>query len=238
MTVLEALMPIIRVLANLFSKVLGAAIAGLKPIIEAWMGYLRGIIDFVTGVFTGDWGKAWEGVKNIFRNIVNGLVAIFKLPINLIIEGINFFLGGLNKLKIPDWVPGIGGKGINIPLIPKLAKGSDNTPDTFIAGEAGAELITNAKGRKVFTAAQTGEIFKNLAVSMRQPAAAPPSVSVTTGGRGGINIKIESNPVIQVDGGKPDDLEAKLKAAYEHLAGLIMERLRQERETAERVEYA
>ena len=71
-------------------------------------------------------------------------------------------IGGLNRLKIPDWVPGIGGKGINIPLIPTLAEGSRYTPDTFIAGEAGAELITNARGRTVFTAAQTGRIFDNI----------------------------------------------------------------------------
>ena len=56
-------------------------------------------------------------------------------------------------------MPGVGGMGINIPEIPKLAKGSDSSPDTFIAGEAGPELITNAKGSKVFTAGETFAIF-------------------------------------------------------------------------------
>jgi hypothetical protein len=49
----------------------------------------------------------------------------------------------------------MGGKGIDIPLIPKLAKGSDFSPDTFIAGEQGPELIAGAKGRKVFAASKT-----------------------------------------------------------------------------------
>jgi len=80
----------------------------------------------------------------------------------MIITGINTFFGGLNKVKIPDWVPGVGGKGINIPLIPMLAKGSDSAPDTFIAGEEGPELITNAKGSKVFTAAETFGLFDAL----------------------------------------------------------------------------
>ena len=62
-------------------------------------------------------------------------------------------------LKVPDWVPGIGGMGINIPLIPEFAKGTLNTPDTFIAGEEGPELITNAPGRRVYTAAQTSSIL-------------------------------------------------------------------------------
>lgn len=164
-SILQALMPIIQMLADLFSNVLGAAIEGIKPVIEALTGVFKGVIDFITGVFSGDWSKAWDGIVSVFKNIIDGIVAIFKLPINLIIEGINFFIGGLNKLKIPDWVPGIGGKGINIPLIPKLEKGSNNTPDTFIAGDVngkGGELITGARGRKVFTAAQTTAIFENI----------------------------------------------------------------------------
>ncbi len=165
MSILQALMPVIQMLADLFSNVLGAAIEGIKPVIEALTGIFKGVIDFITGIFSGDWSKAWDGIVSIFKNIIDGIVAIFKLPINLIIEGINFFIGGLNKLKIPDWVPGVGGMGINIPLIPKLEKGSDYTPDTFIAGDVngkGGELVTGARGRKVFTAAQTTAIFNNI----------------------------------------------------------------------------
>jgi len=165
MSILQALMPVIQVLADLFSGVLGTAIQAIMPIIEALTGILVGVIDFITGVFSGDWSKAWEGIKSIFGNIVNGIVAIFKIPINGIIDLINLFIGGLNNLKIPDWVPGVGGMGINIPLIPKLEKGSDYTPDTFIAGDVngkGGELVTGARGRKVFTAAQTTAIFNNI----------------------------------------------------------------------------
>jgi hypothetical protein len=46
-----------------------------------------------------------------------------KVPLNTAISGINKFLGGINKIKIPDWVPGVGGKSIEIPMIPKLARG-------------------------------------------------------------------------------------------------------------------
>ncbi len=164
-SILQALMPLIQQLAVLFSGVLKTAIEGVKPVIEALTGVFKGVIDFITGVFSGDWSKAWNGVVSIFENIINGIVSKFKLPINLLIEGINFFIGGLNKLKIPDWVPGVGGKGINIPLIPKLEKGSNYTPDTFIAGDVngkGGELVTGARGRKVFTAAQTTAIFDNI----------------------------------------------------------------------------
>lgn len=114
-------------------------------------GVLSGIIDFIGGVFTGNWARAWNGVKNIFSNIVSGFAGIFKAPINAIISGINSFIGGLNKIKIPNWVPGIGGKGFNISKIPKLAEGavvSKATPAIF--GEAGTEAVIplqrNTKG--------------------------------------------------------------------------------------------
>jgi phage-related protein len=162
MALLEALMPIITFVAELLGNVLGAAFEGLMPIINAVMGIFKGLIDFIAGVFTGNWSKAWSGIVDIFRNIIGGIAEVFKFPINLIITGINTFLGGLNKLKIPDWVPGVGGKGISIPLIPQLATGSDSAPDTFIAGEQGPELITNAQGSKVFTASETIDIFQKL----------------------------------------------------------------------------
>jgi hypothetical protein len=67
--------------------------------------------------------NVFNGIKGVISNIMGGLVWVVKAPINAIIGVINGFIGGLNRLKIPDWVPGVGGKGINIPLIPQLAKG-------------------------------------------------------------------------------------------------------------------
>ena len=95
----------------------------VSSIWETIKGVLSGVISFVRGVFTGNWKEAWEGVKRVFSSIVEGIAGIFKSPINAIISGINSFIGGINKIKIPDWVPGVGGKGFNISKIPKLANG-------------------------------------------------------------------------------------------------------------------
>lgn len=259
MSLLQALAPVIQVLASMFSGVLGTAIQAIKPIIEALTGVLKGIIDFVTGVFTGDWGKAWEGVKTIFENIVNGLVAVFKIPINGLIDLINLFLEGLNTLKIPDWVPGIGGKGINIPLIPNFEKGSDFTPDTFIAGDVngkGGELVTGARGRKVFTAAETSEIFKNIsaaksisnignvlnaaknAIAERIQGDAPRITQAPSADGDHIKFEIHYNPTIYVEGDKPNDLEEKLKQNNENLLQKFKEFLEQKEKDEGRVTYA
>lgn len=121
-------------LANVF-RIAGKLVSDLYNSIKE---ILKGLIDFITGVFTGDWTKAWEGVKEIFKGIWNGVVAIVELAINGIIDGVNLLISALNTIHfdIPDWVPLIGGKsfGISIPpvsyvTLPRLAEGAVIPPN-------------------------------------------------------------------------------------------------------------
>ena len=131
---MQELSPIISGLASILSSVLGTAIQLLSPIIEGFVGVLQGLMQFISGVFSGNWKSAWEGIKNVFGSVFNALKELFKSPINWIIDKLNSFIRGINKIKIPDWVPGIGGKGINIPTIPRLKVGLDYVPsDDFPA---------------------------------------------------------------------------------------------------------
>lgn len=75
---------------------------------------LDGLIKLIVGVFTANWKMAWEGVKQIFTGIVTGIKNIFIDMVNGLIGKLNSFIDVLNTIKIPDWVPFIGGKGINI----------------------------------------------------------------------------------------------------------------------------
>lgn len=115
----------------------------------------QGIIDFIKGVFAGDWALAWQGIQNIFKGIFNGLLLIAKIPLNgiiamlnIAIDGVNFLIRGLNKIKfdVPDWVPKIGGKklGFNINTIgkiPYMAAGGTLLNGAAIVAEAGPELL-------------------------------------------------------------------------------------------------
>ncbi|MEF2969234.1 hypothetical protein V3851_26020 [Paenibacillus sp. M1] len=118
--------------SNIFSligDVIGTALAVIVDVAKGIIKALGGIIDFIVGVFTGDWEKAWEGIKTVFSGIFDAVVGIFKGAINLIIDALNFMIRQLNKVKIdiPDWVQDLTGAGetfgFNIPTIPKLAKG-------------------------------------------------------------------------------------------------------------------
>lgn len=114
--------------ASILSSVFGGAFETISKVVGNVMNVFKNIIDFIKNIFTGNWKAAWDNIKNIFKNIADGLGNIFKTPINFIIDLINGFIGGLNKIKIPDWVPGVGGKGINIPLIKRLRVGIDYVP--------------------------------------------------------------------------------------------------------------
>lgn len=117
----------------------------LLPIYNFFSSIFQSICNIISNVISfikNGFSQAASFVKNIFSNVKNaisnlfsGVVNIIKAPINGLIGLINGVIKGLNKIKLPDWVPGIGGKGINIPLIPKLATGTN-----YVAGEGLAYL--------------------------------------------------------------------------------------------------
>lgn len=145
---LNAVKGVFKGIGKWFKKTFSDAFGGVKTI-------LNGIIMFVKSIFTGNWKKAWQGVKKIFKGVWDALVDIAKTPINLIIglingltgaveDAINWIIDGINELSFttPDWLPGdLGGQTfgfdlsqIDIPEIPKLAQGAVIPPNSeFLA---------------------------------------------------------------------------------------------------------
>ena len=152
---------------ELFGPVLGGILNGffanVKNIWDSIKQVFDGIIDFIRGVFTGDWQRAWEGVKEIFLGTFNALASRAKVPLNGVIallngaiNGINMMIDALNGLHftIPDWVPLLGGKEFGLNLkhvgsIPYLASGGILSSGSAVVGEAGPELLTLTGGRAV-----------------------------------------------------------------------------------------
>lgn len=166
-----------------FHEIIELAKTYVSDVIDGVKQIFGGFIDFLTGVFTLDWEKAWEGIKEIFRGIWNTIVGVLEAAVNLIIKGINWLISKLNSLqiKIPDWLGG-GSFGFNIrPIaelqIPRLAKGAVIPPNReFMAVlgdqkqgtniEAPADLIrqivreeiNNASGGEEITIKFTGDL--------------------------------------------------------------------------------
>ena len=122
----------------LMDGLLGGIKKNFQPLLDAFKQIMSGITNFISGVFSGDWKKAWDGVKDIFAGIWNGIVSLLEGAINAIIDGLNWLISQMNKISfdVPNWVPLIGGKsmGISIPSIsrveiPRLAQGTVIPPN-------------------------------------------------------------------------------------------------------------
>ena len=156
-TVWDAIANLIGGIIQFLSPIISAILELVAGAIDTWgdmigsfVDVLGGIIDFIAGVFTGDWERAWNGLKEIFTGIWDGMKAVAKGAVNILIDIVNGIIKGLNKIHLPNWeiLGSLAGKGINIPLIPRLEKGGVLTSPTIaMMGEyAGAyhnpEIVT------------------------------------------------------------------------------------------------
>lgn len=142
MWLIDKLSPAFTTIGSIISNVFGTVFGVISDVIGGIVDVFSGLIDFIEGIFTGNWEQCWNGIVSIFDGIFSAISSIAKFPINLLIDLLNGFISGINAIKIPDWVPAVGGRGIDIPYIPKLAKGGivDN-PTVAMIGEAGKEAI-------------------------------------------------------------------------------------------------
>ena len=88
--VMTVMAPYIANAVQTISDVFFALGAGISDIVGGILRVLGGIIDFIVGVFTGDWKKAWEGIKSIFGGIwdvMKGIVSTIINTIAAVIEG-------------------------------------------------------------------------------------------------------------------------------------------------------
>lgn len=195
---------VILVIKN-FDKIKAGA-AKLGSWIKTGIGGLIDFFKMLRSAIVGGFQLAWTDLKklgsgiwsglqtlssnigSLFSGIWEGLKSGFKGFINFFIKGINTLIGGANKLSFtaPDWVPGIGGKtiGFNLPTIPLLAKGGIATGPTLAMVGEGREheaILPLSKLQNLIDRAKGN-------------------------GGGGGNV-YHYNPHIEVNGGKPEDVE-------------------------------
>lgn len=136
----------------------------VKPVVEYIINTVgniievfKGLVKFLTGVFSGDWKKAWEGIKDIFsviwqqmknivKGVVNAIIGIINGFLRICVSPINGFIAQLNRIgnsKLAkrlnlDFTIG----EVRAPQIPYLAKGGivDRATPAII-GENGKEAV-------------------------------------------------------------------------------------------------
>lgn len=97
-----------------------------------------------------------KGLRDIVSNSFGMLEALVKTPMNAVISIVNGAISRINSIHftVPEWVPGIGGKGwkgLNVPQIPTLSKGTDNWQGGIVQiSEKGGEIVDLPKGTRVY----------------------------------------------------------------------------------------
>lgn len=142
---------------------------------------VRGIWEGITGFFSGIWegikgifshvgeffSSVFEGAKSIVERIIGAIVGVIKLPINGIISLINVFIRGLNRIRIPDWVPLVGGRGIHINELPLLARGGvlEKGQVGLLEG-SGAEAVVPLENNAAWVRAVARDMAREMGTGM------------------------------------------------------------------------
>ena len=131
----SVLSPLLSFLKTVFLPVFQSVFKSVATLVENLSVVFKGLLTFISGVFSGDWKKAWEGIKTTFKGVFDSLKTIARTPVNAIMAMLEGFANGvisafnsikrsLNKLKIniPSWVPGYGGRslGFNFSMTPNV----------------------------------------------------------------------------------------------------------------------
>lgn len=129
----ESISEVISIVWDTIKDVTSAVWDGIVNSLSAIWDGISNTVSTVFNTIKDTIAGVWEGVKDVTSTIWDGIVSVVKAPINLIIGLINGMIDALNSIsiklpKVPDWVPGLGGKGggtlgFDIPNVPKLAKG-------------------------------------------------------------------------------------------------------------------
>ena len=135
------------------------AVAAAAAVLAAGLAYLYIKFDslrpIILGLVTGPFGLLIAGflyIKKVagevvdfvgqkFGQVIATITTPFKTAFNAIAKLWNSTIGQF-KFKVPDWVPGIGGKGFEMPKIPMLASGGIVSKATLaVIGESGPEAV-------------------------------------------------------------------------------------------------
>lgn len=150
----DYLYPVIVTVMNSIIDVIGTVYEVVSNIVSSIIDIADGLVKFITGAFTDDMDKAFEGLNQMFKGLVNGIISLLEGFCNLGVSTLNSLLkimasvvnaivDAINSISIsvPEWVPFWGGKSIGFNLdrvspklfeevkIPRLATGTVIPPN-------------------------------------------------------------------------------------------------------------
>jgi hypothetical protein len=178
----------------------GPLVNGIKTAFDGIIGIFKGLLDFVTGVFTGNWELAWQGILGVvggFKKLLTGTVGAIKGILNAIIAPLQDIVGwaeaALDRLAALFGVDmsGLNDPNYNVYEDPNMWTGnfaSCGFPDEgqmFIAREAGPEMVGTIGGRTAV--ANNDDIVESIRAGVYEAVMAGMG---NGGGNSDVNLKV------------------------------------------------
>lgn len=89
MWLLQSFGPSISDLAKDILAIVSWVVQNIGGFISGVLQIIQGVIDFIAGVFSGNWERAWKGIVNVFAGLFNSVAAIVVAVVNVVITVIN-----------------------------------------------------------------------------------------------------------------------------------------------------
>ena len=87
---------------GIFGYAIEGFLSTVQNIFDGVKRIFNGLIDFINGVFSGDWSRAWRGVVEIFGGIWDTIGGFLSGPINTVISFLNALLNGVERAQ--NWI--------------------------------------------------------------------------------------------------------------------------------------
>lgn len=166
----------------------GRQIGRLLRAVSGGLDILRGIFEVITGILTGDWSKAWDGIKRItsgavkvVTNLLSGMVDAVKTILGGAVAGVSAVWGRLwGGLKdafrnVLNWIIGkwnafeltIGGATIDPPgpgpkiRVPSVTLGTPDLPRLARGGFASGLAVVGERGPELVNLGRGSRVFSN-----------------------------------------------------------------------------
>ena len=191
MQIIEAVLPVILELIEAIVPILVQIVETILPVVLELISALLPIIEPIMTIVA----NLVQSLLPVLVSLLNAILPILE-PILAILQPIADILGVIISAiaKVVGWVAdglgwivdkifGGGGDTSAAEKVNAYAGGTDNSSETFVAGEEGPELVTGARGRKVFTALETGKIFRAMAMLGKAATAKPSTITNSTSSR-------------------------------------------------------
>ncbi len=156
LSIFENLWSVLKLAIPVILEVATVAIKAVLSIGSGLLKVLDGVLRFLSGIFTGNWRQAWQGLVESVGGLFEALFAIIKGGLNLLLAPINMVINGYNAIADKNGKP-------QMKRIPTFASGTNYfSGGLALVGEKGPELVQLPSATKIYNNSSTVKMIERM----------------------------------------------------------------------------